>query len=140
MNNEKLYLLYQFTVPTGLLKEVKTAFAEAIPLALKEPGCEAMYTTSVDGEPNKLVFFEIFSSDDAHKFHMEQAYTKKLFAAVEGKVAGPPVVRLKALYGRGLPSHTKALETVDRREALGSVTQMRSQRTQTEEGKHNARR
>jgi glyoxylase-like metal-dependent hydrolase (beta-lactamase superfamily II) len=37
-----------------------------------------------------------------------------------------------------VPSHTKASETVDRREALGSVTQMRSQRTQTEEGKHNA--
>jgi len=83
MNNEKLYLLYQFSVPTGLLKEVKAAFAEVLPLALKEPGCEA-----------------IFSSDDAHKFHMEQSYTRKLFATVDGKLAAPPVVtRLRALYG-----------------------------------------
>ena len=82
------------------MKEVKAAFAEVLPLALKEPGCEAMYTTSVDGEPNKLVFFEIFSSDDAHKFHMEQSYTRKLFATVDGKLAAPPVVtRLRALYG-----------------------------------------
>jgi quinol monooxygenase YgiN len=101
MNNEKLYLLYQFTVPTGVLKEVKAAFAEVLPLALEEPGCEAMYTTCVDGEPNKFVFFEIFSSDDAHRFHMEQAYTKRLFAALDGKFAATPVTRLRALYGRG---------------------------------------
>jgi quinol monooxygenase YgiN len=101
MDNEKLYLLYEFTVPPESLKEVKAVFAEALPLALKEPGCEAMHPTSIDGEPNKLVFFEIFSSEDAHKFHMEQAYTKKLFAALDGKLTAPPVVtRLRGLYGR----------------------------------------
>ena len=100
MDNGKLYLLYEFTVPPEHLKEVKAVFAEAVPRALKEPGCEAMYPTSKDGEPNKLVFFEIFSSEDAHKFHMEQAYTKKLFAALDGKVASPVATRLRALYGR----------------------------------------
>jgi hypothetical protein len=39
------------------------------------------------GGPNKLVFFEVFSSEDAHKFHLEQAYTKKLFAGLDGKLA-----------------------------------------------------
>jgi quinol monooxygenase YgiN len=105
MDNEKLYLLYQFTVPTEFLKEVKAAFAEALPLALQEPGCEAMYPTAVGGEPNKFVFFEIFSSDDAHAFHMEQSYAQKLFAALDGKLAGPPVVtRLRALYGTTSPA------------------------------------
>ncbi len=98
MDNEKLYLLYEFTVPPEFLREIKAVFAEVLPPTPKESGCEAKYLTSRDGEPTKLVFFEIFSSEDAHKFHMEQAYTKKTFAALDGKLASPPVVtRLRAL-------------------------------------------
>ncbi len=51
-----------------------------------------MYTTSVAGDPKKLVFFEIFSSQAAHQFHMEQSYTHKLMASLEGKLAEPPVM------------------------------------------------
>lgn len=97
MDNKK-YLLYEFTVPTEFLKDVKAAFAEVLPPTLQEPGCEALYETSKDGEPNKFVFFEVFSSEAAHKFHMDQAYTKKLFAALDGKLASPALpTRLRAL-------------------------------------------
>jgi signal transduction histidine kinase len=34
----------------------------------------------------------------AHEFHLEQDYTKRIFAALEGKMAGPPTfTRLSAL-------------------------------------------
>jgi quinol monooxygenase YgiN len=80
------------------LEETKAIFAEALTKVLKEPGCEAMYTTSIDGKPNKLIFFEIFSSEEAHKFHLEQPYTKKMLAAIDGKLAAPTVMtRLRAL-------------------------------------------
>jgi quinol monooxygenase YgiN len=53
---------------------------------------------SREGDSNKLVFFEIFSSSAAHKFHFEQDYTKRIFAALEGKLAGAPIItKLNAL-------------------------------------------
>jgi hypothetical protein len=47
---------------------------------------------------HKLVFFEIFSSSAAHQFHLEQDYMKRLFAALEGKLAGATIMtKLNAL-------------------------------------------
>jgi len=85
----KLYLLAEFQVKPQLLEQTKAIFSTLLPTVLKEPGCEAMYTTSVDGNPNRLVFFEIFSSESAHEFHMAQDYTKKLAADLEGKLESP---------------------------------------------------
>ena len=49
-------------------------------------------------DPNKLVFFEVFSSAAAHEFHLEQDYTKRMFASLEGKVSGvPTLTKLSAL-------------------------------------------
>jgi len=58
-----------------------------------------MFETSREGDPHKLVFFEIFSSSAAHKFHLEQDYIKRLFTVLEGKFAGAPMMtKLNALY------------------------------------------
>ncbi len=92
MTDKKLYLLAEISSLPEFQEEVKAIFAKALITVLKEPGCEAMYTTSIDGEPNKLIFFEVFSSEAAHKFHMEQAYTRKLAADLEGKLAEPIIV------------------------------------------------
>ena len=53
-----------------------------------------MFETSREGDRHKLVFFEIFSSSAAHKFHLEQDYMKPLFTALEGKseLAGAPIM------------------------------------------------
>jgi len=60
--------------------------------------CEGMFETSREGDPHKLVFFEIFSSSAAHKFHLEQDYMKRLFTALEGKLAGASIMtKLNAL-------------------------------------------
>jgi quinol monooxygenase YgiN len=44
-----------------------------------------MFETSREDEPHKLVFFEIFSTSPAHKFHLEQNDMKRLFTALDGK-------------------------------------------------------
>jgi hypothetical protein len=49
MADGKLYLLAEFSVKPELLEETK---AVLLPRVLEEPGCEAMYTTSIDAEPN----------------------------------------------------------------------------------------
>jgi quinol monooxygenase YgiN len=57
-----------------------------------------MFETSRESDPHKLVFFEIFSSSAAHKFHLEQDYMKRLFTALEGKLSAPTIMtKLNAL-------------------------------------------
>lgn len=98
MTDTKLHLLAEFLVKPEVLDETKQIFATLLPTVLQEDGCEAMYTTTVQGEPNRLVFFEVFSSEVAHTFHMAQGYTKQLAVDLEGKLLAPPVItKLSAL-------------------------------------------
>ena len=98
MEDEKIYLLAESTIRPGFLVEVKAILKEALIPTLQEPGCEALYETGRKDDPHKLVLFEIFSSAAAHEFHLEQDYTKRLFASLEGKMSGVPIMtKLNAL-------------------------------------------
>ena len=98
MANQKIYLLAEFTVLPEFLDDVKAVLKQALVPTLQERGCEGLFETSRDGDPHKLVFFEIFSSSAAHKFHVEQDYTKRISTALEGKLAGAPIMtKLNAL-------------------------------------------
>jgi quinol monooxygenase YgiN len=98
MDDRKIYLLAELTVLPEFLDEVKAALAEALIPTLQEPGCEALFETSHEDNPHKLVFFEVFSSAEAHKFHLEQGYMKRVFSALEGKLAEPTIMtKLNAL-------------------------------------------
>jgi quinol monooxygenase YgiN len=90
--DEKLYLLAEFVVKPELLNETKEVFSTLLPKVLAEEGCEALYTTTIQNQPNKLVFFEIFSSQQAHDWHLAQPYTRQLAVDLEGKLAAPPKV------------------------------------------------
>jgi quinol monooxygenase YgiN len=66
---------------------------------LQEQGCEALSETGRQDDPHRLVFFEIFSSAAAHRFHLEQDYAKRMFASLDGKVSGvPTLTKLSALH------------------------------------------
>ncbi len=98
MEDKKIYLLAELTIRPECLEEVKAILEEALIPTLQEPGCEALYETGREDEPHKLVFFEVFSSAAAHEFHLEQDYTKRLFASLEGKLSGAPIMtKLNAL-------------------------------------------
>jgi len=98
MEDKKIYLLAELTILPGFLEEVKTILKEALTPTLQEPGCEALYETGRKDDPHKLVFFEVFSSAAAHEFHLEQDYTKRVFASLDGKVSGvPTLTKLSAL-------------------------------------------
>jgi quinol monooxygenase YgiN len=100
MDDKKVYLLAERTVLPDFLDEVRAAAKEVLRATLQEPGCEALFTTSREGAPHQLLFFEVFSSPAALEFHFEQDHTKRFFAALEGKLAGPLIVtRLDALEG-----------------------------------------
>jgi quinol monooxygenase YgiN len=72
MDNQKIYLLAELTVLPEFLNDVKGALKQALIPTLQEAGCEGMFETSQEGDPHKLVFFEIFSSSAAHKFTLNR--------------------------------------------------------------------
>jgi quinol monooxygenase YgiN len=92
MPNDKLILLIQAKVLPEHRAELLQALRETLPLTRAEAGVELLYPTTRKDDPNTLVFFEVFSSQDAHDFHMQQEYTKRFFATFEGGLAGEPVV------------------------------------------------
>ena len=92
MQNQKVYLLVELTILPEFLDDLKAILKEALIPSLQEPGCEALFETSREDSPNKLVFFEVFSSPAAHRLHFEQDYTKRFLAALEGKLAEPPIL------------------------------------------------
>jgi quinol monooxygenase YgiN len=92
LENRKIYLLAEVTVRPEFLDEVKAVLKEALVRTLQEPGCEALFVTSREDDRPRLVFFEVFSSPEAHKLHLEQDYTKRMLAAVEGKLAQAPIM------------------------------------------------
>src|SRR3989442_8891764 len=100
MEDNKIYLLAELTILAGFLEEVKAIFKEALIPTLQEPGCEALYETGRKDDPHKLVFFEVFSSAAAHEFHLEQDYTKRMLASLDGKVSGVPTLTKKSALQR----------------------------------------
>jgi quinol monooxygenase YgiN len=97
MEDDRICLLAELTVLPGFLEEVKSIFNEALIPTLQEPGCEALYETGREDDPHKLVFFEVFASAAAHEFHLEQDYTKRMSASLNGKVSGATLTKLRAL-------------------------------------------
>jgi quinol monooxygenase YgiN len=92
MRNDKVVLLIQAKVLPEHRAELLQALRETLPLTRAETGVEGLYPTTRKDDPNTLVFFEVFSSQDAHDFHMQQEYTKRFFAMFEGGLVGEPVV------------------------------------------------
>ena len=99
MDNRKICLLAELTVLPEFLDDVKAVLEEALSPTLQEQGCEALFETSREEDiPHKLIFFEVFSSPEAHKFHLEQDHTKRMSSALEGKsVEAPNITKLNAL-------------------------------------------
>src|SRR2546428_11645973 len=53
MEDKKIYLLAELTIPPGFLEEVKAILKEALIQTLQEPGCEALYETGRKDDPQQ---------------------------------------------------------------------------------------
>ena len=92
MKNSKVILLAEIPVLPEFLEEVKELSTATIAPSLLEPGCEAFYQTSKEDQPNTLIIFEIFSSQEMFDVHLAADYTKDFMAGIQGKLAGPPLI------------------------------------------------
>ena len=99
MTSQNVILLAQAEVRPEYRDELVAVANATLELTLLERGCETFYQTSVEGDPNKLVFFEVFLSEQEHEIHLSQDYAKRFFASLEGKlVAAPIFTRLTNLF------------------------------------------
>ncbi len=92
MKDSKVIILAELSILPEFLEEIKALSAATLAPTLKEPGCETFYQTAKEGDPNSLVFFEVFTSKATHDLHLEADYTQRFFAGVQGKLAGKPVM------------------------------------------------
>ncbi|MGA9812975.1 MAG: antibiotic biosynthesis monooxygenase [Terriglobales bacterium] len=88
MTNEKVIMLIEAKIQPHLRAELVEAARQYLPLVRAEPGVEAFYITARKDDPNTLVFYEIYRSQAAQDFHLQQDFTRKFLATLKNAQVG----------------------------------------------------
>jgi len=88
MTNEKVIMLIEAKIQAQRRAELVEAARQYLPLVRAEPGVEAFYLTVRKDDPNIFVFYEIYKSQAAQDFHLQQDFTKKFLAILKSAQAG----------------------------------------------------
>ena len=93
MTDEKVVMLIEAQIQPQRRAALIEAVGQYVPLVRAEPGVEAFYVTSRKDDPNTLIFYEVYKSQAAQDFHLQQDFTKKFLAALNSAQAGDRVRR-----------------------------------------------
>src|SRR5262249_13534227 len=91
MTDEKVIMLIEAKIQPQRRAELIEALHEYLPLVRAEPGVEAFYVTARRDDPNTFVFYEIYKSQAAQDFHLQQDFTKKFLATLKSAQAADRV-------------------------------------------------
>jgi quinol monooxygenase YgiN len=91
MTNEKVIMLIEAKIQPQRRAELVEAARQYLPLVRAEPGVEAFYVTARKDDPNTFVFYEIYRSQAAQDFHLQQDFTKKFLATLKSAQIGDRV-------------------------------------------------
>jgi quinol monooxygenase YgiN len=91
MKNEKVIMLIEAKILPQRRAELLDAAREYLPLVRAEAGVEVFYITARKDDPNTIVFYEIYRSQAAQDFHLQQDFTKKFLATLKNAQAGDRV-------------------------------------------------
>jgi quinol monooxygenase YgiN len=91
MTNEKVIMLIEAKIQPQRRAELVDAIRQYLPLVRAEPGVEAFYVTARKDDPNTFVFYEIYRSQAAQAFHLQQDFTKKFLATLKSAQIGDRV-------------------------------------------------
>jgi len=83
MKDEKVIMLIEAKIQPPRRAELIEALREYLPLVRGELGIEAFYVTARKEDPNTFVFYEIYKSQAAQEFHLQQEFTKKFLAMLK---------------------------------------------------------
>ena len=91
MTDEKVIMLIEAKIQPERRAELIEALREYLPLVRAEPGVEAFYVTARKDDPNTFVFYEIYKSQAAQDFHLQQDFTKKFLTMLKSAQAADRV-------------------------------------------------
>ncbi|HVI07432.1 MAG TPA: antibiotic biosynthesis monooxygenase [Candidatus Binatia bacterium] len=91
MTNEKVIMLIEAKIHPQRRAELLDAAHHYLPLVRAEPGVEAFYITARKDDPNTIVFYEIYRSQAAQDFHLQQDFTKKFLTTLKSAQVGDRV-------------------------------------------------
>ena len=91
MTNEKVIMLIEAKIQPQRRSEVVEAARQYVPLVRAESGVEAFYINARKDDPNTFVFYEIYESQAAQDFHLQQDFTKKFLATLKSVQVGDRV-------------------------------------------------
>src|SRR4051794_40536737 len=91
MTDEKVIMLIEAKIQPQRRSELIEALREYLPLVRAEPGVEAFYVTARRDDSNTFVFYEVYKSQAAQDFHLQQDFTKKFLATLKSAQAGDRV-------------------------------------------------
>ena len=91
MTSEKVIMLIEAKIQPLRSAELLDAARQYLPLVRAEPGVEAFYITTRKDDPNTIVFYEIYKSQAAQDFHLQQDFTKKFLTTLKSAQVGDRV-------------------------------------------------
>jgi quinol monooxygenase YgiN len=91
MTNEKVIMLIEAKIQPQRRAELVEAARQYVPSVRAEPGVEAFYLTARKDDPNTFVFYEVYKSQAAQDFHLQQDFTKKFLATLKSTQVGDRV-------------------------------------------------
>ena len=91
MTNDKVIMLIEAKIQPQRRAELVEAVRQYLPLVRAEAGVEAFYVTARKDDPNTFVFYEIYRSQAAQDFHLQQDFTKKFLATLKAAQAADRV-------------------------------------------------
>ena len=91
MTNEKVIMLIEAKIQPQRRAELAEAARQYLPLVRAEPGVDAFYIATRQDDPNTVVFYEVYKSQAAQDFHLQQDFTKKFLATLKSVQVGDRV-------------------------------------------------
>lgn len=89
--SEKVIMLIEAKIQPQHRAELVEAAHQYLPLVRAEPGVEAFYIAAKKDDPDTFVFYEIYKSQAAQDFHLQQDFTKKFLATLKSAQVGDRV-------------------------------------------------
>ena len=83
MTNEKVIMLIEAKIQAQRRAELLDAAHQYLPLVRAESGVEAFYIAARRDDPNTIVFYEVYKSQAAQDFHLQQDFTKKFLTTLK---------------------------------------------------------
>ena len=91
MTNQRVIMLIEAKIQPQRRAELVEATRQYLPLVRAEAGVEAFYVMARKDDPNTFVFYEIYKSQAAQDFHLQQDFTKKFLATLKSAQIGDRV-------------------------------------------------